>query len=89
LAIVDPASGKQPLFSADGKLVLAANGEIYNHRDLRKQLQVNIAFKQKSDWQSDFNIVQREKDLQAAHEKCTKTPTTFLSRMNTNTQILN
>jgi asparagine synthase (glutamine-hydrolysing) len=37
LAIVDPASGKQPLFSADGKLVLAANGEIYNHRDLRKQ----------------------------------------------------
>jgi asparagine synthase (glutamine-hydrolysing) len=35
LAIVDPASGKQPLFSADGKLVLAANGEIYNHRDLQ------------------------------------------------------
>ncbi|MDG1660281.1 MAG: asparagine synthase B [Winogradskyella sp.] len=34
LAIVDPASGKQPLFSEDGKLVLAANGEIYNHREL-------------------------------------------------------
>jgi asparagine synthase (glutamine-hydrolysing) len=46
LAIVDPASGKQPLFSADGKLVLAANGEIYNHRDLRKQLQ-NIASNRK------------------------------------------
>ena len=37
LAIVDPASGKQPLFSEDKKLVLAANGEIYNHRELRKQ----------------------------------------------------
>jgi len=37
LAIVDPASGKQPLFSGDKKLILAANGEIYNHRQLRKQ----------------------------------------------------
>ncbi|MGC1633712.1 MAG: asparagine synthase B, partial [Gelidibacter sp.] len=37
LAIVDPASGKQPLFSEDKNLVLAANGEIYNHRELRKQ----------------------------------------------------
>ena len=35
LAIVDPASGKQPLFSADKKLVLAVNGEIYNHTELR------------------------------------------------------
>ncbi|WP_299115210.1 asparagine synthase B [uncultured Winogradskyella sp.] len=37
LAIVDPASGKQPLFSADKKLILAANGEIYNHKELRSQ----------------------------------------------------
>ncbi|WP_299521606.1 asparagine synthase B [Winogradskyella sp.] len=37
LAIVDPASGKQPLFSEDKKLILAANGEIYNHRKLRAQ----------------------------------------------------
>ena len=37
LAIVDPASGKQPLYSEDKQLVLAANGEIYNHRELRKQ----------------------------------------------------
>lgn len=35
LSIVDPLSGKQPLFSADGKLVLAANGEIYNHQEIR------------------------------------------------------
>jgi asparagine synthase (glutamine-hydrolysing) len=37
LAIVDPTSGKQPLFSPDGKIVLAVNGEIYNHRELRSQ----------------------------------------------------
>jgi len=37
LAIVDPASGQQPLFSPDGKIVLAVNGEIYNHRELRSE----------------------------------------------------
>ena len=36
LAIVDPESGKQPLFSPDKKLVLAVNGEIYNHQDIRR-----------------------------------------------------
>ena len=48
LAIVDPASGKQPLFSPDKKLVLAANGEIYNHRKLRKQFP-DYAFQTESD----------------------------------------
>ena len=38
LAIVDPASGKQPLYSPCGKFVLAANGEIYNHKELRVKL---------------------------------------------------
>ena len=49
LAIVDPASGKQPLFSEDRKLVLAANGEIYNHRELRKQLKESYSFQTESD----------------------------------------
>jgi len=35
LAIVDPASGSQPLRSRDETLALAVNGEIYNHRELR------------------------------------------------------
>lgn len=49
LAIVDPASGKQPLFSEDGQLVLAANGEIYNHRELRKQFDGTYNFQTESD----------------------------------------
>ncbi|MGB5355251.1 MAG: asparagine synthase B, partial [Eudoraea sp.] len=49
LAIVDPASGRQPLFSEDKKLVLAANGEIYNHRELRKQFEGSYNFSTESD----------------------------------------
>ncbi|MFD1187687.1 asparagine synthase B [Pontibacter rugosus] len=49
LAIVDPTSGKQPLLSEDGKLVLAANGEIYNHLELRNQLNSPYNFQTKSD----------------------------------------
>lgn len=48
LAIVDPTSGKQPLFSSDGNLVLAANGEIYNHKALREQFK-DYKFQTKSD----------------------------------------
>lgn len=49
LAIVDPASGQQPLFSPDGKVVLAANGEIYNHREIRKRLEGKYDFQTESD----------------------------------------
>lgn len=49
LAIVDPTSGKQPLFSKDGRLVLAANGEIYNHQLLRQQFEGKYEFQTQSD----------------------------------------
>ncbi len=49
LSIVDPTSGKQPLYSADGKLALAVNGEIYNHRELKKNLQEPYEFLTQSD----------------------------------------
>jgi len=39
LAIVDPISGGQPLYNEAKTLVLAVNGEIYNHEDLRGQCQ--------------------------------------------------
>ena len=38
LAIVDPLSGNQPLFSHDMKKSLAVNGEIYNHKQLRADM---------------------------------------------------
>ena len=38
LAIVDPQSGSQPLYSNDGQVVLVVNGEIYNHQELRNSL---------------------------------------------------
>jgi len=49
LAIVDPTSGKQPLYGSEGKIVLAANGEIYNHLELRKQFKGSYEFKTNSD----------------------------------------
>lgn len=49
LSIVDPASGGQPLKSKDGKLILAVNGEIYNHREIREQLKDEYEFQTGSD----------------------------------------
>jgi asparagine synthase (glutamine-hydrolysing) len=49
LSIVDPVSGKQPLLSEDKKLVLSANGEIYNHKALRKQFEGKYKFQTQSD----------------------------------------
>lgn len=49
LSIVDPESGKQPLFSVDGKQILAVNGEIYNHKEIRKRYEGKYAFQTGSD----------------------------------------
>lgn len=49
LSIVDPQSGKQPLFAPDNKQVLAVNGEIYNHQDIRKQYAGKYQFQTGSD----------------------------------------
>lgn len=53
LSIVDPESGRQPLFAPDNKQVLAVNGEIYNHRTIRQ------AYAEKYDFQtgSDCEVV--------------------------------
>lgn len=42
-------TGAQPLINDDGSLALAVNGEIYNHRLLRKELNVQYEFKTHSD----------------------------------------
>lgn len=49
LAIVDPKSGGQPIKSKDENLILAVNGEIYNHQDIRKTLSNQYDFQTKSD----------------------------------------
>ncbi|MFT6210528.1 MAG: asparagine synthase (glutamine-hydrolyzing) [Bacteroidia bacterium] len=49
LAIVDPASGGQPLISEDGNLILAVNGEIYNHKEIREELKDKYNFITQSD----------------------------------------
>ncbi|MTK54007.1 asparagine synthase B [Paludibacter sp.] len=49
LSIVDVASGKQPLFSKDGNLILAVNGEIYNHQEIRERYAGKYEFQTKSD----------------------------------------
>ena len=49
LAIVDPFSGKQPLVSPDGKVILAVNGEIYNHAEIRKRYEGRYPFRTNSD----------------------------------------
>lgn len=49
LSIVDPESGGQPLYSKDKTLVLGVNGEIYNHREIRKQYEGKYEFQTRSD----------------------------------------
>ena len=49
LSIVDPESGGQPLFSPDGKQVLAVNGEIYNHKKIRERYKGRYDFQTGSD----------------------------------------
>ena len=70
LAIVDPAGGSQPLLSADGRLALAVNGEIYNHKPLKAELKQAYAFQTESDCEV-INALYLE-----------DTPASFLNRLN-------
>ena len=49
LSIVDPESGRQPLFSPDRRQVLAVNGEIYNHQEIRERYRDTYSFQTGSD----------------------------------------
>ncbi|BGP05816.1 asparagine synthetase [Rhodotorula toruloides] len=64
LAIVGVDTGAQPITSDDDKLVLAVNGEIYNHRALRKQLKNPGTFKTHSDCEVILHLYkEHDKDL--------------------------
>ena len=50
LSIIDPALGRQPMFNDNGEIALTFNGEIYNYKDLRKELRsLGYVFKTQSD----------------------------------------
>lgn len=49
LSIIDTTGGKQPIISEDGKKCIICNGEIYNYKELRKELKQDHIFKTRSD----------------------------------------
>lgn len=59
LAIVDPMSGGQPLYSADGTKVLAVNGEIYNHQEIRRRFAGQYEFQTGSDCEVILALYER------------------------------
>ncbi|MGL4518544.1 MAG: asparagine synthase B [Phocaeicola sp.] len=67
LSIVDPKSGKQPLFSPDNKQILAVNGEIYNHREIRAAYQDKYHFQTGSDCEVILPLY-REKGIEFLEE---------------------
>lgn len=49
LSIIDVKGGKQPITNEDGSISIVCNGEIYNHKELKKELSVHHRFKTESD----------------------------------------
>ena len=62
LSIVDPLSGKQPLVSDDQKIILAANGEIYNHKEIRAQFNGSYNFRTGSDCEVIIPLYKKFRD---------------------------
>ncbi|MET9466744.1 asparagine synthase (glutamine-hydrolyzing) [Streptomyces sp. NPDC006544] len=60
LSLVDPVGGGQPLVSEDGSVVLIANGEVYNHRELAASLPAGARFKTQSDCEVLLHLYQRD-----------------------------
>ncbi|MBB5225475.1 asparagine synthase B [Treponema ruminis] len=62
LSIVDPLSGKQPLVSDDGKIILAANGEIYNHKEIRREFEGKYNFLTGSDCEAIIPLYKKYRE---------------------------
>ncbi len=60
LSIVDPESGGQPLYSPDKRQVLAVNGEIYNHQQIRRRFAGQYAFQTGSDCEAILALYRHE-----------------------------
>ncbi len=60
LAILDIAGGHQPMANERGDLLIAFNGEIYNHRELRRELETRHIFKTRSDTEVLLHLYEEE-----------------------------
>ncbi|SQH76283.1 asparagine synthetase B [Shewanella benthica] len=58
LAIVDIDNGAQPLLSSDGNIILAVNGEIYNHKELKAELGDKYTYQTNSDCEVILTLYQ-------------------------------
>lgn len=79
LSIVDPESGRQPLFSPDGKQVLAVNGEIYDHKDIRRQYKERYAFQTGSDCEVILALYRQWRD--SVGDGSSVSPVSFLESL--------
>ena len=64
-------SGAQPLVNEDSSLALAVNGEIYNHRVLRKQLKTSYNFNTQSDCEVIIPLVRDSSSPNIPHSNYT------------------
>ena len=80
LSIVDPESGGQPLYSPDRKQVLAVNGEIYNHQDIRRQLAGSYDFQTGSDCEVILALYRQWRD--SAESQSSQSFTQMLEQLN-------
>ena len=60
LSIVDIEGGHQPLFTPDGRYGIVMNGEIYNYRELRKEIEGVYAFRTNSDTEVALAVLARQ-----------------------------
>lgn len=60
LSIMDPLGGRQPLYSEDGAATIVANGEIYNHAALRRQLRSEHNFATTSDSETILHLFEEQ-----------------------------
>lgn len=80
LSIVDPESGKQPLYSPDRKQVLAVNGEIYNHKQIRQRFDGEYAFQTGSD--CEVILALYRKWIASLEDGCPSAVPSFLEDLN-------